>query len=440
MTSPAANTTVGGSFSYQDIIPESYATGSKKLTFQSTSTGNSTVVTLVNGVRNSNLTFNTSSIAAISGVSTTTSNTISDGLYLLSLSYTDFYSHTGTLSRYVTFDSKTLPPVIFSPLNGIRQNSRLNLLTNIPEGIYSGSAKILFKRSGGSVDSLVLANPVTGLNNLALDLKNLTTTNITSSSTISLVDGTYDIILKYRDNLNNIASSDTLLNFILDNTTLPPTLVSPNASQVLRSGDLLNLNFVLPEKPLTGSVKLNLLDGTTIYPIVLNSSNSGTISTTIDPLNVNGSAGVLSSFSNSIKSGNYTLNISYQDSLANPVAVSSSISTLIDRETLPITINTPIDSVTVQGNLNLSFSLPELAKDNKVIVRLKGCEEIIFELQVSNTGVQNFVINPLNLTQSAGVLSSSQTSIPSGIYTIIFGYQDDLGNSYAYTAAKNIRI
>lgn len=428
--SPAPNAVVKGTFYYRDSIPEGFAAASKKLSLQSIKTGKITTIVLANIIRNTRVMLNTSSIKPISdALTSSTDSTIEDGTYLFSLVYRDLNTHTASpFSHFVTIDSKTLPPIITKPLNNIRQNSQLDLIVNFPEQLTAGSAKLLFKKVGGRVDSLVLVSPSVGANNYAINLKNLSSSNISNSSTSSLSDGTYDIIVKYQDAVGNVASSDTISNFTLDQTTLVPTLVTPNSNQILRSGDLLNLDFNLPEQAKEGSVKVNLIDGNSTIPVILNTSNAGSYSISIDPLDVKGSTNILNSPRKTLPNGNYILQVSYQDLLGNEVAISESKNILIDRETEPLSNVSVSDSTSTGGFLDISYTLPENALGNTVKLLLSGCEQVSMNLGSVGKGLHSFRINGNNLQKTNRITKSTQPTIPNGDYAVYISYQDTLGN------------
>lgn len=426
--SPIANSTVKSTFYYRDSIPEGYASGSRQLSLQSAVSGKKTTITFVNGYRLMFLNINSSSIKSNLAIQATTDSTIDDGPCLFTLSYKDNYGHTTTTSHFVTIDSKTLPPIIAKPLNNVRQNGQLDLLVNFPEQMTSGSAKLLFKKSGGRIDSLVLANPSVGANNYAINLKNLTSSNISGSSTTSLSDGSYDIILTYQDAVGNVAASDTISNFILDHSTLAPTIINPSESQVLRSGDVIHFDFTLPEQAKEGSVIVNLSDGSSIIPITLNTNSSGSYSVRIDPLDVNGSLQVQSSSRKWLDNGNYTIQISYQDVTGNPVALSESKTILIDRETLPMSNVSVSDSTSAGGFLDIAYTLPENALGNSVKLLLSGCEEVSMNLGSVGKGAHSFRINGNNLLKTNRITKSTQPTIPNGDYAVFISYQDTLGN------------
>lgn len=436
---PIANSTVKGIFAYHDTIPEPFAVKSKQLSIRSVSTGKTTTITFLNSKRVTKFDLNSSYIPNSNNILSTTDTTLSDGNYFFSLTYRDLSGHNATpVERFVTIDSKTLPPSILKPVNNSKQNSLLDLLFTIPEQMNAGSVKLLFKKSGGGTDSLVLANPIVGINTYQLDLKNLNSPNISNSSITTLPDGVYDIILKYQDAIGNVSSSTTISNFTLDNTTISPTLNSPLTDLTLRARDVLNVTFNLPEKALQGSVKAHLMDSTNTYPVILNAIDAGTYSFAIDPSNVNSSTGVVSSLVNKIPDGTYNFQLSYQDELGNPISQSTTKSVTFDTETQAISNISPTDSSTVIGNLSISFNLPEIPKDNKVFLTLRNCEDINVELRANSIGIQNFIIDPQNLELSTGILQSSRPNIPSGTYTLIIGYQDVLGNSFSYTSKKGI--
>jgi hypothetical protein len=128
--------------------------------------------------------------------------------------------------------------VIVSPVNSANIASQVNLSFQIPETPIAGSGQIIFSSTTKS-DTIVVANIATGLNNLNLDLRNLTTNPALASSTSNTLDsGLYSIAVSYKDLLNNTAQSTSITNIYLGNAT--PSITTTGALRAC-FGDSLTL-------------------------------------------------------------------------------------------------------------------------------------------------------------------------------------------------------
>ena len=175
-------------------------------------------------------------------ITLTNNPTLVDGaIYTLSFNATDAAGNAApTVSNTgVTYDVETLTPTLARPAASLYDNPTLALDFTLPEAASSGTVKMTFARTGGSLDAssphiitFVPGFETVGQHSTTLDGTDLSSNNENVSSVSSdpsdiLGDGTvYDVKIEYQDGLENPVASATNSGFTYDAT--PPTAGSVN--------------------------------------------------------------------------------------------------------------------------------------------------------------------------------------------------------------------
>jgi hypothetical protein len=425
-------------------LPEMYKAGSLQMIFDSAGVTKSTITLtgLTAGI--DSVMLNVASLASSAHVQSASTNSLANGIYNITLTYQDTLGNlaaSATVS-HVTIDTYTQTPVFILPVEGSVNTNPLAISFILPENYLSGSVKMDFDSAGISVRSVYMQNMSVDTNSFTLNMGNL----YASAYVASVVplrnfisDGTYDIRLFYQDILGNPVATTVDSNITIDTHTLRPVLTSPVNAGV-NGIESIALNFSLPENPYSGSVEAVFTSSGFSCTEILTASSAGSYSLTLNPSHLLSSAGV-SSGSDSLPDGSYTVYISYQDALGNPAAASDTGSFLIDMMTQSPVLIQPGDNAMVSTIMDVSFSLPEVALNNNATLVLTGNDTISMVVQTNGSGLQTYALNCQNLAStSSGLVNSTSGFIPEGIYDLTVIYRDTLNNAPASAMQQNIAV
>lgn len=252
---------------------------------------------------------------------------------------------------------------------------------------------------------------------------------ISVSRDTAMPDGTWKVYMSYirPASVGGATVNSTSKTKVITSThTPPPTLISPTSASSHTSP--FSLHYTLPSVPLANSVTLRFTGTTTLVMVM---STSKTVSFNLNTHNITGSsATILSASSNTLPDGTYTLSLSYQDSSGQPADSVLATDLFIQTATPPPTITSPSPS-TVFTSLNpivVKFTVPFPPKS--------GTEEVIFD-----PGVIVYKITYNNSLTDSLDIPDSDTKVPDGSnYSIIFSYQDSLGNPAAADTVTGITV
>ncbi len=176
-------------------IPESYATTSARITF----TGRTTVVvTVPNGVRNNTLVFDRSNISVPGFASTST--TLPDDTYTVTLTYRDLFSHNSTAVTliHMSYDAGTVAPSFTSLVANAAITDGSTIPYTLPEAPYGGTVKLTFS-NGTTTTVIPLTNARSG-----------TFTYDRALHAALIPTGTYTVTLSYQDTAGNTVTSTSV--------------------------------------------------------------------------------------------------------------------------------------------------------------------------------------------------------------------------------------
>jgi methionine-rich copper-binding protein CopC len=227
----------------------------------------------------------------------------------------------------VTTSTVTAPAVVTHPVAAATQNT-IPVTFSLPDAPLANSVTLTFVNTSNSATTqLTLTNATTA--NFILNPANLaassSVTTVVGSNT--LPDGTYDVVVAYRDTNGHSVASTVENGWTLDTHTTPPTLPAPTGGA---NGSPLSVQFTLPEAPLAGSPTLTLTGPTTVT-LRLAASTAGTASFTLDPSDPSASSGVVgvSPVGATLPAGTYTATLAYQDALGNAAATAQVSSVVV---------------------------------------------------------------------------------------------------------------
>ena len=190
----------------------------------------------------------------------------------------------------ITTSTVTAPAVVTSPVAAATQNT-IPVSFSLPDLALSNSISLTFVNTSNS------ATTVLTLTNVQAPSFTLNPANLTASASVASVvggntlpDGSYNVTVSYQDRNGHAAASTVEHNWTLDTVTLTPTLPAPSGGT---NGTPLDIQFTLPEAPLSGSPTL-ILNGPTTVTLHLAAAVAGAQSFTLDPSDPAASSGVTS--------------------------------------------------------------------------------------------------------------------------------------------------
>ncbi len=447
LTSPAEGSTTTSPVTVTYTLPEAAKAGA---TVAFTSSSGTWTLTLGSGGRTAgthSFTLNpanpNSPNTKVSGSVPTTA--MPDGAYTVTLTYQDTLSNpAASATANFTLDTTTQAPTITSTA-GTRVRTSFPVSYSLPEGASSGS--IILTTSGVTWTlTLTAAARTAGAHSFTIDVANpgADTANISSASPAGgLADGTYSVTVSYRDSLANPAATAST-SVIVDTVTLTPTLTTPASSGTY--GTSVTLGYLLPEAAFSGSITLTSAGGTWTLVLAASALTAGNHSHVVNMANPTASPYVSSSSpSGAIPAGTYSVQLSYQDVLANPSATSSTATNVtFDQTTLAPTISAPIGGSAHRSAITTTYTLPEAgAAASITFAGAAGTWTMTLDAAARAAGSRSVTVNPQDpVGGSAGRISSVSPAgpIPDGAYTVSVSYGDLFGNAAASASTTGVVI
>jgi hypothetical protein len=434
LSSPVSNTSFSSQITISLTIPQTYQTGTAKITFINTAGTYSNTLILTDNI--SSLTFTTTTNNIISNsnnkIISATSSTLPDDTYSVSLVYKDINSTQSTpaTSSNVLIQTSTPSPILTSPTTGtvFSSTSTPTFAYTLPSPPLSGSVLLVL-----SPGSYVYSLPNTSGNN---------SYSITSNIP---PNGTYTSTISYKDFLGNPVATSSAAVITFDRSTQNPTITSPLTNSI--NTGTVTVTYTTPEIISPGSKRLYISEnGSIITRITLKDNDNGSINLNFKDLSSSANQYVSIAGTTNINDGTYSLTVSYQDQYGNPES-GSTINFTIDSQTIPIQISSPSPNTIVTNNLNLSFRIPETILSGSITLNLKSeTNTITYHLSDLAVNNYNWNINPnvniltSNPTYFTSVSPSSTTNIPAGTYSLTMYYNDILGNPTSGMIMPGIRF
>ncbi len=241
------------------------------------------------------------------------------------------------------------------------------------------------------------------------------------------------MLLSYQDFLGNPAASAQVTNVIVKTVTRPPVLLSPVTGA---TNNVLGVQYVLPDAPLPGSVRVlyfNLSNNVTLF---LNDSSSNDFAAI--PAHLSGPIGIVSNSAPSLPDGAYFVLLTYQDFLGNAAASAQANRVTIKTFTVPPSLLAPAQA-SANKVVPVQYVLPDAPLAGSVQLRFynSGASVTLF---LNSSLSNNFTAIPANLAGPPAIVSSSAPSLPDGAYSVLLTYQDFLGNPAASAQVVNVIV
>jgi gliding motility-associated-like protein len=113
----------------------------------------------------------------------------------------------------------------------------------------------------------------------------------------------------------------------------------------------------------------------------------------------------------------------------------------VDKITIAPTITSPTSNSALIGqNLPVNINIPEVNFANTITLTFQNASNNVVITLNNTSGTISNTLNTSNLLASAIVASSSQGTLPSGVYTVTLRYQDYLGNPVASASITNFSL
>ena len=441
MTKPSANIKVPQDFQVRYEIPEQSLANTLRLVIAYAGTGTNdpnaareiSFISSMSTVGVHVVTLNAISKLLLKVPETTsvspTADLINGANYDVSIVYQDRAGNNAATSTVtnIEFDIVTDPPFIDGPASGnIKEEFTLTLRTT--EDAMAGTMRVEIRPTSGDSAAIRVINfasvlDTAGTHSLAMaDLDELVSgnTNITSvTPATNLVHmAEYIVTFVYRDAIENTEATSNSLVMIHDRYTENPSLALPATNTRFKAAFL--IDFTLPEHALSDSVKMTFTrtNGTADSAadrVVVFAANYRTAGQHNDdePMVRLSSAASSVSFVKSVTPATdlvhmaqYTVVISYQDTAANTPAIATTTGAIFDTVTETPTLVSPADNSYPVEAFTMSFTLPEDAMSQSVILNILpiaggqfndnlGGRQIIFSSSVESAGTYSFTMASL---------------------------------------------
>jgi hypothetical protein len=360
---------------------------------------------------------------------TITSNIPADGTYTCTVSYKIDATTTYTSTAQITLsiDRNTLPATLTLPLAGTTYTNPIPVSLNLGEINAPGTLNLTFEYTDGTY-----SNTLTLVNNTPSQTFTFTnnniwpTSNVTTATHTTLMDGLYNVTLTYQDIYSNPLFSTTNYNVRIQANTPLPTLSNPITGSVLNGTSTPTFSYALPSAPFSGTARLTFTSSDTSYVYILpNQVGSNTFTITTNPP----------------QDGTYSWTVRYQDFLGNPTATSSTSIVVFDRATLSPTITSPLTNAINTGTATITFSTPESALPGSKKIFISQNDTLISTINIvdNNTGTLNLNFKDLTVSNSQITSVSGTTNIPDGTYSLTYSYKD-VANNTAASSSINVSI
>ncbi len=331
----------------------------------------------------------------------------------------------------------TTPPTLSSPASGTTVGGQISVSYTLPQTPLAGSVQLTF--SGTTTTSLTLSN-ASGSSTFSFSASDPAASAdvqaVGGHSTIP--DGVYTVTLSYQDAAADPSSSASATGVTVDTSTHSPVLSAPSSGVTVRGP--LSVDYSLPQAALAGSVSMTFSGAVTRVLTMVDASPSGAFQ--LDPSDPRGSPQVASiSGGTTIPDGAYTVTVSYQNYLGDPLASSDAVTVTLDNSTLQPTLTTPAGAANTSAPFSVSYSLPEAALAGSVKLSLSGPLTCTLTLAESAAGAHTLTLNPDDPGASTGVTASPGCSaLSAGSYTLTLSYQDAVGNPQATSAPVTLTL
>ena len=222
--------------------------------------------------------------------------------------------------------TETAAPTLIAPAASSQSGAQLLVRYSLPEAALVGSLKLTFEPEGGEPIEVVLSEGLgtMGEHEPTLDVKSLSSSSgVVSKTNNSIPDGTYTVKLTYQGVTASSANFAEAKGVEITTVTQQPLLLEPLSGSVVEKTQTLTVEYSLPEAAGSGTVEL-LFSPTGGEPSVLTlpTTSAGIHTLTLEPSDI-ALGGSLAAGPQALAAAEYTLSISYQDTLLNPAASSS---------------------------------------------------------------------------------------------------------------------
>ena len=254
------------------------------------------------------------------------------------------------------------------------------------------------------------------------------------SATPPTAAGTYKVVASVAGDANYNGASSADYAFVINLNA--PSVISINRVESA-TNNLSTLHFVVTfSKDITGFDVNDLAiinTGTvTSTSIAVNTITASTYTVTISGITGNGTLGL-----NLSSSGTGIVDL-YGTGIIN--GITGQVYT-IDKITNSPSLTSPSSNSSYIGqNISVSYNIPEVGLPGSTTLTFhSSTNNIVINLNNSN-GLVSGSLNTSNLASSSIVVSSTQSTLPSDVYTIILSYQDYLGNPASSAIINNYSL
>lgn len=215
MQSPAAGMAYSSPLPIEFTLGDEPLPGSAELSFSGPTNGTLALATTNSGTTSFNL--DVTDPAASPEVDSGDFSALPDGVYNLTLRYQNSFGAPAATAQVasVTVDTVTQPPTLTSPSNNANV-AVFDLNYSLPEDALTNSVQLTFASPAGT-NVLTLTNLSAGSASFTWDPATdpALLAQVQSATANDLLDGVYDVTLRYRDAAGNTSASDLVTNVTL---------------------------------------------------------------------------------------------------------------------------------------------------------------------------------------------------------------------------------
>jgi hypothetical protein len=325
LTSPASSSVQGSSVHVAFSLPATPDPGTTTLTF-TPAVGSPIVYGIVDDSATKDFSFPVSFPGSSAQITTGAGTSLPDGTYAVKLTWTSSSVQNELTNTNVVVKTSSTSPMLISPTAGSRAQT-ISISYSLPDAPLAGSTAIRFDETGGPTKCTLHLTDVTASTVRTFTLNAASPTSspevASTSPACSFPDGSYDVTLSYQDSAGNAPATDWASSVIVDNITSAPTLIDP-ATGTQHTDDI-DVNYSLPEEAAASSVKLTFAGpSNSVLIIGASGTTAGSHSIPFQAHSlVDQAEADLFSGDPALANGLYSVTLSYQDDLGNPVASSA---------------------------------------------------------------------------------------------------------------------
>jgi hypothetical protein len=343
--------------------------------------------------------------------------------------------------------TQTATPTLYTPAASSSSAAQLRVHYSLPEAAATGTVVLTLEGERTFEIRPIAADAAVGDHELTINVAAPSSSPAVSSAspTGAIPDGEYKFKLSYEGKTATGVASVTHEHLSIITKTATPTLIAPAAQSEI--GEEFTVEYSLPEEAAPGSVQLAFkAPGGAESLIALPATAKGTHTAKLNPFDF-AVGGSLVSGPEALSAGEYSLTVSYQDSLLNASTASAPTTFTFAHPSPSPSLLAPAAESSSDTPLLVRYDLPEAAASATLTfepaVSAEGTETDQLQLASAalTAGEHEFSLNVHSLTAlSSIVTSATHTSLVDGVYGVKLEYKGVLATAPASVTNGTVTI